>query len=403
MTSPSSSCRVVVISDPNPVQQQILTALNSQQEFVLADILSDPEKLARDIDASKANILLIDHILGGQPTLDIIDDIALGFPDAAIIALLPENDPVIINKVMLAGARAFMVQPFTQINLLSTMRRVQELESRRRSQQSVRSATTDTVRPIKTLAVFSPRGGVGVSTLAINLAVSMQRASDTRVLLFEGKQFFGHLSVMLNIRTQNSISDLIPHASAMDKSLIHDVVVKHGSGINVLLSPSNVQTSQGIRPDDLFVVLMGLQHSYDLVVIDAGSTLNENSVTLLDTADRIILVTTPDLAALHDLSRFSQVSQTLSYASEKLLVVINRDGITGGINVRDIESALRKKVYARIPEESPNALRSLKSGRAAGGKVPSQRGRKSDQDPGNETAGRKGELAGKGGRATDCH
>jgi pilus assembly protein CpaE len=362
MTPTKTPSRVVAIGDPNPTQQQITTALNSQEEFQLVDILSSSERLAREIGAAKAELILIDHQLGGQPTLDIIDDIALEFPEAAIIAILPENDSVLIHKVMLAGARAFLVQPFTQINLLSTLRRVRELEGRRRIQPSLRSAGPEITRSLKTVTVFSPRGGVGSSMVAVNLAVALQEETNLRVLLFDGKLFFGHLAVLLNIRAQNTIADLIPHASSMDEALIHEVVVEHGTGVHVLLSPANVQTAQGIRPDDVYTVLMGLHHYFDLIVIDAGSTLNENSVTMMDAADRILLVTSPDLASLHDISRFIQMSQSLSYTPEKMLVVLNREGIQGGVSTKDIESALHSKVFAKIPEDSPNALRSLNRG-----------------------------------------
>jgi pilus assembly protein CpaE len=362
MTPIKTPSRVIAIGDPNTTQQQITTALNSQEEFQLVDILSSSERLAREIGAAKAELILIDHQLGGQPTLDIIDDIALEFPEAAIIAILPENDSVLIHKVMLAGARAFLVQPFTQINLLSTLRRVRELEGRRRTQPSLRSAGPEITRSLKTVTVFSPRGGVGSSMVAVNLAVALQEETNLRVLLFDGKLFFGHLAVLLNIRAQNTIADLIPHASTMDEALIHEVVIEHGTGIHVLLSPPSVQVAQGIRPDDVYTVLMGLHHYFDLIVIDAGSTLNENSVTMMDASDRILLVTSPDLASLHDISRFIQLSQSLSYTPEKMLVVLNREGIQGGVSTKEIESALHNKVFAKIPEDSPNALRSLNRG-----------------------------------------
>jgi len=104
------------------------------------------------------------------------------------------------------------------------------------------------------------------------------------------------------------MADLLPHASSLDDALINDVVIEHGSGIHVLLGPSNVNVAQGIRPDDLYAVLMGLHRAFDFMVIDAGSSLSENIVTFLDLADRILLVTTPDLASLRDSSRFMQIS-----------------------------------------------------------------------------------------------
>ena len=363
MAAISESTRVVFIGEPGPIQQQITTALNTQMEFELVDVLSSRDRLTREIRATEPHLLLVDHVLEGIPTLDLLDDLALQFPDLAIIAILPKDDAVLVQQVMLAGARAFLVQPFTQVNLITTLKRVKELENRR--QQSKVIATTkgsDSSIPVRSIAVFSPRGGTGVSTIAANLAVAIQLYTKKQVLLLEGKQFFGHLDVLMNIRSRNTIADLLPHAATMDEGLIHDVVVQHVSGIHVLLGPGDLQIAQGIRPDDLYNVFIGLQKVYPFIVIDAGSHLNENTVTLLDASDRILLVTNPDLAALHDASRFIQISKTLAYPSDKTLVILNRENIQGGIRTNDVEGALHNQLYAHIPDDSANALRSLNRG-----------------------------------------
>ena len=364
MTAKSNQTRVILIGDPGPVQQQITAALSSQTEFLLVDVLSSLDRLIREVRAAEPEIILMDHRLGNQPTLDIVDDVAMQYPEAPIVAVLPENDPVAIQQVMLAGARAFLVQPFTQVNLLSTLRRVQELESRRAHVQvtAAASAAGEATRPLRSLAIFSPRGGVGCSTLATNLAISLYEETGARVLLMEGKLFFGHVDVLLNIRTRNTIADLLPHANNLDESLVRDVVVRHATGIEVLLGPRDLQVAQGIRPDDMYAVFVSLQRLYDHIVIDVGSNLNENTVTLMDASDRVMLVTTPDLAALHDASQFVQISRSLGYPAEKLLVVLNRAGYSGGIRTGDIESALRHELYVQVPDDSPNAISSLNRG-----------------------------------------
>ena len=192
--------------------------------------------------------------------------------------------------------------------------------------------------------------------------MALHESTLDEVLLLEGKLLFGHLGVMLNIRTQNSIAELIPHASNLDPSLVKDVVTDHTSGIHVLLAPVNVQAGQGIRAEALYNLVTALQKMYDYLIIDAGSVLNENSVTLMDLADRILLVSTPDLAALHDISRFIQLSSTLAYPPGKLAVVLNRQGMQGGVKTKDIEMALHHELFAQIPEDEANVLRSLNRG-----------------------------------------
>ncbi len=363
MADSSKITRVVSIGDPGDTQQQISAALTAQPDFQLVDVLVSFERLARDLGAAAPNIILMDHQLGGEPTLDIIDDIALQLPDTAIVAILKESDPVEIQQVLMAGARGFIIQPFTQISLLSTLRRVSELEGRREKAAAGSHFTAaEKARPIHSVAVYSPRGGVGTTTIATNLAISLMERTGLQVLLVDGKLSFGHLDVMLNVRTQNTIADLLPHASGLDDALIHDVVVRHSSGLNVLMAPANLQVSQGIRPDDLYSVYMQLLKKFDLIVIDAGSALTENTVTLLDAADKIILLTTPDLATLHDISRFVQLSRSLAYSPDKFLYVVNREGELGGVKTQDINSALHQPIFARIPEDTGNALRSINRG-----------------------------------------
>jgi pilus assembly protein CpaE len=363
MSPISKQIRVVALCDPGATQQQIVEALKTQSEFSLVDILSSKEMLTRQIRAAEPDILLVDSQFENESTMDIIDDLALQFPTTAVVAILPSNDPLVAQQVMLAGARAFLIAPFSQINLVSTLRRVSELEGRRQQTQTyIPSQIPEATRSLRSVTFYSPRGGTGVTSLAANTAIALAEETGKKVLLFEGKVFFGHLEVMLNLKVQNALSDLIPHASNLDESLIRDVVSPHPSGIHVLLAPSNVQIAQGIRAEDIYNIFMGVSRHYDYIVVDAGGPLNDISVTLMDAADRILLVTTPDLATLHDTSRFLQLSRSLSYPAEKILMILNKAGIEGGVKLKDIETVLHTQVYHQIANDPASVLRSINRG-----------------------------------------
>jgi pilus assembly protein CpaE len=354
---------IVVITEPGPLQEQVQAALDAQSEFQLITNLETADGLMEAIRSADPEIILVDHKVDEKPTLDLLDDLSLQFPGLAMVAIIPVNNPELAQQATLAGAHAFLIQPFTQTQMLNTLRRVHQLESRRRQAQAYAvTEETEEEEPLQIVSVFSPRGGVGCSSLAINLALAFREMIADRVLLFDGKLMFGHLGLMLNIRAHNDVTDLIPHASTLDESLIKDVVTEHNAGIDVLLSPDDVQIAQGIRPGELYNVMRAVRRSYDFIVIDAGSSLNENTVTLMDLSDKIILVTTPDLAALQDTSRFIQVSRTLAYPPGKVLVVLNRAGMPGGVRSKDIESALNHELFAEIPEEGSKVLRSLNRG-----------------------------------------
>jgi pilus assembly protein CpaE len=319
--------------------------------------------VAQEVMAAAPEVVILDHTVRGQPTLDAIDDLALQFPEIAVVAILGSEDPVRAQQAMLAGARGFLIQPFTQVNLLSTLRRLRELESRRRPGAAAKAGdSAQRSDPLQILTVYSPRGGTGASTLAVNLAIALREEASEKVLLMEGKLLFGHLGLMLNLRAPNSLADLIPHASALDPAIVKDVVIEHASGIHVLLSPSDLQVAQGIRPEGLFSVLRTVRSLYDFIVIDAGSALNDNSVTLMDAADRILLVATPELAALHDVSRFVHLSRSLAYPPGKVLVVLNRAGMAGAVRTNDIDAALHHVIFAQVPDDEANATRCLNRG-----------------------------------------
>lgn len=160
MKSSLNPARVVAIGDAGPIQEQIVSALGAQEEFQLVDLINSSERLLREVHTNEPDVILVDHILAGEPTLDIIDDLALQNPQAAIVAILPGEDPLKAQQVMLAGARAFIVQPFTQINLKSTLHRVLELESRRAVTKGGGGVSAEeSTRPVRTVTVFSPRGG----------------------------------------------------------------------------------------------------------------------------------------------------------------------------------------------------------------------------------------------------
>jgi pilus assembly protein CpaE len=363
MSQAVGATKVIAFVKPGELQQQITAALESDQEFELVDHLPGPEDATPQVVAAAPDLILIDDGLGGQPLLDLVDELATRFPDIPLIALLDEHNGARAQQYLLAGFRAFLIKPFTQVNLLSSMRRIRELELRRISVQSTANVgQSEKSGPLQILTVYSPRGGVGCSTIAINLAVALQERLDVRVLLMEGKMAFGHLGLMLNSRLQNTIADLIPHAGALDDGLVEEVVAQHASGIYLLLSSPDMNVGQGIRPSELYGVIQAVSRTYDIIVIDAGSHLDDNTVTLMDAADRVLLVTTPDLAALHDTSRFIQLSQSLGFPPNKVLTVLNRAGIRGGIKVGEIEKALRQSLFGRISEGNAKVIRSLNRG-----------------------------------------
>ncbi len=359
MTTPEPT-QLLLLSKNEQLTDHIQAALAAEEDFKLMETPLLKEGINAVIVAVQPDVILLDAQFIEGDLFTEIDALSARFPTIPVVALLPAGDVTLSNQVILAGARAFLFYPLSQNDLLSTLRRVRELLVR-----SGKTAEQPTVAPAagkKMFVVFSPKGGVGVSTTAINLAISLHQQIKDEVLLVDGKHLLGHISLMLNLRIGNSITDLIPHAGRLDATLVKQVVTQHGSGLHVLPSPIAISKAQGIRPDDLYRVILGLQSVYSTIIVDGGNFLNENLVTYMDAADHILLVVNPNLPSLRDARQFLDISHTLSYSREKILVLLNQSGRKSDVKLTEIEQALRTRMFGVIPTDEEAVLSSINEG-----------------------------------------
>lgn len=227
---------------------------------------------------------------------------------------------------------------------------------------SQESSVPQPIKAKNTYIVFSPKGGAGCTTIAINLAIALRQLIKEPVLLVDGKPMFGHVALMLNIRTNNSITDLVSHAGMLDRQLINQVVVEHASGIKVLPCPKGATEAQGIRVEDLYRVLTELQATFKSVIIDGGNYLHENIITYMDASEKIILVVNPNLASVRDARQFIDICQMLSYPAEKILLVLNNSGHKTDIRRAEIENVLKRKIICEIQTDEKLFVSSLNEG-----------------------------------------
>ena len=363
MPTADGKSKILSISENPEIIKATTSALKGEEDFVLLEKKELSENFLALLAKLQPDILLVDFDFKKEETFTLVDSIANQFPAIAVIAIMPENDVHLSDRVVLSGARAFILQPFTKKNFLATLRRVVELLKR-----NFPSLTpTDLGAPLpskpkNTFTVFSPKGGAGVTTLAVNLSISLRQILKESVLLVDGKHIFGHVALMLNIRTANSITDLISHAGMLDKQLINQVVVDHVSGIKVLPSPLAIAEGQGIRPELLYKVLVELQSDFPILMIDGGNYLSENAVTYMDASDKVIVVMNPNLACVRDIKQFLEVSATLSYPKEKILLVLNNTGHKADIRKEEIEKILGHTIACEIPADENFVIGSMNEG-----------------------------------------
>lgn len=259
---------------------------------------------------------------------------------------------------MLAGARDFLMKPFSGDELMAAIRRVYETRPAITAAAPVAASSgTPTVTAVEdqatghVITVYSPKGGSGCTTVAINVAVSLaQRGYKT--LLVDTSLQFGDVAVTLNMRPITSIVDLIDRIGELDADLVSSVAIEHErTGLSVLLAPAKPEMAELVKADNLEAILNQLATQFDYVIVDTASGLNEITLTALDIADRILLVTQQNLTTLTNVRRFYDVIDQLNYPSNKILLVANNVSERLGISVKDISDALKRPIVASIESD----------------------------------------------------
>jgi pilus assembly protein CpaE len=361
--APTTNTTTILLVSQNPfVIESTRATLMLEETLDLFDKKVTSENLFPIIAETQPDVILLDFKFDPLP-FDLVDKIASEYPMSAVVAILSESEMGNSDRVVLSGARAFIQYPYRSDSLVSTTKRVMELMQRNQQIYSLETPALDTnIKPRNTFTVFSPKGGVGTTTIATNLAISLHRSLKEDVLLIDGKHLFGDVALYLNLRTGNSITDLIAHVGILDQRLIKQVVVKHISGIHVLPSPNVIAEAQGIRPETLFKVIQSLQQVFPYIIIDGGNNLNENTVTYMDSSDKILLVLNSDLASMRDVRKFMEVAATLSYPKDKTVLILNLTGRKADVKREEIENILKMEIFGKIPTDENLALNCLNEG-----------------------------------------
>ena len=360
-----AATKVLVVDDDLNIQRVLVFTL--KQDGFEVHVAADGQAGVEMAAALDPDLILMDVAM---PTLDgyaATQQIRAAETDGRrvpIIMLTSEADVEQRVKGLRAGADDDIVKPFHPLELMA---RIKALLARSGGGPA-KTAAAEHASLGRLVLFYGAKGGVGTTTLAINTAIALHRRHKRRVALLDANLQFGDERVFLDLSLDStSIVNAISEPD-LDADLLKKLVVRHHTGIDLLLAPPNPEQAdivverQRAHPESMSNVLNLLRRAYDYTLVDMAKTIDDFNLQLFDEADLIEVIMTADLSCLKNVRLVLETMDSLGYERGKAQLVLNRSNAYTGINVDNAESALGRKIDHQIINEYRGAISALNSG-----------------------------------------
>ncbi|HEU4850293.1 MAG TPA: response regulator [Terrimesophilobacter sp.] len=362
--------KVLVVDDIAETRDHLAKLLSFEREIDVAGMAASGEEAVRMAMELRPDIILMDINMPGLDGIAASELITQRVPSSPIIMMSVHGETDDLKRAMLAGAREFLVKPFSSDELSTSIRRVHEKELARQAQlQTVLASSAggeggaqSNVEDHQLIAVFSPKGGAGRTTIAANLAIALMKETEGRVCLVDANLQFGDIGVLLNLNPKNrSMLDAV-EGGEPDPDIIESVVINHSTGVRVLLAPPAPEGADLVTPPFLRKMLDHLKATHDYVVVDLPSGLNDHSLGVMDAADQIVVVAALEITTIKNVRLFLEVADQLEYDRSKIRLVINRADTAQGIRIGDVEASIRRPIDGTVVSDGRLAVLAVNRG-----------------------------------------
>jgi pilus assembly protein CpaE len=321
--------RLLVAEDVPQVSQHVRNLLNVQSQVQLLEVLSDGSKVLEAAQQLRPDVVMVDLLLQGKikgpQLIEKIRDSGLDIP--VVVLTVPQHP---LARDPTRGIDAVLTLPFSGFELVNTLNHVL-LDRQARVSGACR-----------VISVFSPKGGVGKTTIAFNLAVSLSQLGIATALI-DGSLQYGDLRALLKVPSDvPSILDL--PTDRVQESDLRDVMWRDPAGIDILLAPPRIEMAEMVTARDLEKTISLLRRLYEAIIIDTPATLTETTLALLDGSDVVLSIVTYDSTTIHNTIAVAEVFASIGYPPEKVHFLVNRADSSGGIGKDELLRALGRRI-----------------------------------------------------------
>jgi len=340
----------ILLLATDPAASETTSAILSGAGYTVTQTADPDEAFAK---AAEHQLVIVDVASGPKSAVEICREIRATPALAAVPVMCVSASDDVEERILFleAGADDVVARP---LDAREVEARVDALLLRfQRSRDLTPVISTDGVtmhRARRTIAVYSPKGGVGTTTIATNIAIAAVARRPDRVILVDLALQFGGVATLLNLDPKQTLADVVRDETALrEAELLRTYAMRHDSGLHVLAAPAAPESADSITPAHVAQILKTLLDGYDMVVVDAGSTLDERVLTIFEAAETVILPVTPEIADLKAVHALLEYLSEVGAVSLKTTFVLNNVFAREILKPRDVENFLGTKMSVDLP------------------------------------------------------
>jgi pilus assembly protein CpaE len=369
---PGEKIRVMIVDDVSETRENVRKLLQFESDVEVVGVARTGKEAIQISQDLHPDVVLMDINMPDMDGISATEAIRAKQPAVQVVILSVQGDQNYMRRAMLAGARDFLTKPPMGDELISAIRRAGAMAQSEKSKsvQMPVSPISGNVGSMigyggpkgKIVTIYSPKGGTGCTTLAVNLALTLNN-EDTRVALVDGNLQFGDVAVFINEQGKNTIIDLAPRAEELDPEIVEEVMLKHAaSGLHVLAAPSRPEYAEKVSSGQFAKVLEYLRQMYAYVVVDTAALLTDVTLAAIDVSDLVVLVTTQDIPSIKNCRLFLDLLQTLGIERDRILFVMNRYDKRINITADRVTENLKQEIVSVIPFDEQTTTKAVNRG-----------------------------------------
>ena len=339
--------KLLIVNESDQVDvsiQPILQKYSAVEYTTPVDIMKEIDRIAPDI------VIVIKPT--DDSSVELVQSIATESPNAEIIFLTEEQDFLLLREIIRSGAVDFLVIPDESAIFEDRLENVIKQVHAREAEESkgfVKSGTFKRGRG-QVISFYSGKGGSGKTFLSSAFAQTLKLESTAQILLLDLNLQYGGIETFLSIESNRSLMDLRPVIDELNENHIRNVTEKEKhSKLEILLSPKDAETAESVSDDFIARLIRACRRSYDFVIIDLPSVMNEKTYVALEESDKIYYVMNLDTPSIRVFKNVEELFQRLSIdTTERLHIIVNQTGRDNEINKKDLKMFISHPITAEI-------------------------------------------------------